>query len=178
MIIKLAVNKIAKDRFGVFTNINLALFALCYFKPATNYINYINYINYDFLYSICYCWNYLIFFTFNGAYFIDNTCFRRMAQRQNISLLTFHCGNIILHNLPFIYVNIYLPNNVTYYHSLLGCITNLIWCYYSTYGTFDIAYVYVSMEKKKQIKVYLVNVCSIVYAPLAYNINNYIRTLY
>jgi hypothetical protein len=169
---KLAVNKIVKDRFGVFTNINLALFMLCYFKPKADYIHY------DFLYSISYCWNYLIFFTFNGAYFIDNTCFRRMALRQNISLLTFHCGNFILHNLPFIYVNIYIPINVNYYHSLLGCITNLIWCYYSTYGTFDIAYVYVSMEKKKQIKVYFVNVCSIVYAPLAYNINSYIRTLY
>ena len=52
MIIKLAVNKIAKDRFGVFTNINLALFALCYFKPATNYINYINYINYKIIKGI------------------------------------------------------------------------------------------------------------------------------
>ena len=164
MIINLAV-----DRLGLFTHINLALFALCYFKPSLHYINY------DFLYSICFCWNYLIFFTFNGAHFIDNTCFRRIAQRHNISLLTFHCGNCILHTLPFMYVNIYLPNHVNYYHSLLGCITNLTWCYFSTHGTFDIAYVYVSMERKKQIKVYLVNVCSIVYAPLAYNIHSYIR---
>jgi len=167
---RLFSNKILKEKIVVFTNINLALFALCYFKPTTHYINY------DFLYGISYCWNYLIFFTFNGAYFIDKTCFTRMAIRKKLSLLTFHSGNFILHWTPFIYVNIYLPNNVTYIHSCLGCFTNLAWCYYVTYGTFDIDYVYVSMKKEKQLILYSINICSILYAPLAYNINSYIQT--
>lgn len=161
---------IIREKIIPFTNINLALFALCYFKPKSYYIDY------DFLYSISYCWNYLIFFTFNGAYFIDSTTFKRMAIRKRISLPLFHIGNMILHNLPFLYVNIYIPDSVTLYHSCLGCLTNLAWCYWATFGTFDIAYVYVSMKKEKQMQLYLLNICSILYAPLTYNINSYIQT--
>ena len=104
---------IIRENIIPFTNINLALFTLCYFKPHSNYIDY------DYLYSISYCWNHLIFFTFNGAYIMDNTSFKRMAIRRRISLPIFHIGNMILHNLPFLYVNIYIPKNVTLYHSLL-----------------------------------------------------------
>jgi hypothetical protein len=161
---------IIRENIIPFTNINLALFALCYFKPKSYYIDY------DFLYSISYCWNYLIFLTFNGAYFIDSTSFKRMAIRKRISLPLFHIGNMILHNLPFLYVNIYIPKNVEFHHSILGCLTNLLWCYWATFGTFDIAYVYVSMKKEKQMKLYLLNISSILYAPLAYNINSYIQT--
>ena len=161
---------IIRENIIPFTNINLALFTLCYFKP------YNNYIDYDYLYSICYSWNHIIFLTFNGAYFMDNTSFKRMAIRRRISLPIFHIGNMILHNLPFLYVNIYIPNSVTLYHSLPACLTNLVWCYWATYGTFDIKYVYVSIEKEKQMQLYLLNISSILYAPLAYNINNYIQT--
>jgi hypothetical protein len=161
---------IIREKIIPFTNINLALFALCYFKP------YNNYIDYNYLYSISYCWNYLIFFTFNGAYLLDNTTFKRMAIRKRLSLPIFHIGNMILHNLPFLYVNIYIPISVTLYHSLTACLTNLAWCYWATYGTFDIKYVYVSIEKEKQMKLYLLNISSILYAPFAYNINNYIQT--
>lgn len=161
---------IIREKIIPFTNINLALFALCYFRPIPYYIDY------DFLYSISYCWNYLIFLTFNGAYFIDSTTFKRMAIRKRISLPTFHIGNMILHNLPFLYVNIYIPDSVTLYHSLMACLTNLAWCYWATFGTFDIAYVYVSMKKEKQLILYSINICSILYAPLAYNINSYIQT--
>lgn len=161
---------IIREKIIPFTNINLALFALCYFRPRPYYIDY------DFLYSISYCWNYLIFFTFNGAYFIDRTTFKRMAIRKRISLPTFHIGNMILHNLPFLYVNIYIPDSVTLYHSLMACLTNLAWCYWATFGTFDIAYVYVSMKKEKQLILYSINICSILYAPLAYNVNSYIQT--
>ena len=74
---------IIRENIIPFTNINLALFILCYFKP------YSNYINYDYLYSISYCWNHIIFITFNGAYFIDNTTFKRMAIRKNCQCLFF-----------------------------------------------------------------------------------------
>ena len=161
---------IIREKIIPFTNINLALFALCYFKPKSYYIDY------DFLYSISYCWNYLIFFTFNGAYLVDNTSFKRMAIRKRLSLPIFHIGNMIVHNLPFLYVNIYIPTSVTLYHSLTACLTNLAWCYWATFGTFDIKYVYVSMKKEKQMKLYLANISSILYAPLAYNINSYIQT--
>jgi hypothetical protein len=160
---------IIREKIIPFTNINLALFILCYFKP------YNNYINYNYLYSISYCWNYLIFFTFNGAYLVDNTTFKRMAIRKRLSLPIFHIGNMIVHNLPFLYVNIYIPVSVTLYHSCMACLTNLVWCYWATYGTFDIKYVYVSIEKEKLIKLYLANISSILYAPLAYNINSYIQ---
>jgi hypothetical protein len=99
-----------------------------------------------------------------------------MAMRKKLPLPIFHIGNMILHNLPFIYVNIYIPKSIALYHSFLACITNLLWCYWATFGTFDIKYVYVSIEKEKQIKLYLANISSILYAPLAYNINNYIQT--
>jgi len=160
---------IIRENIIPFTNINLALFILCYVKP------YNNYINYDYLYSISYCWNHIIFFTFNGAYFIDNTTFKRMAIRKRISLPIFHIGNMILHNLPFIYVNIYIPKNVTLYQSLLACSSNLLWCYWATFGTFDIQYVYVYMKKQQQIKLYIINISSIFYAPLIYHINKTIR---
>lgn len=77
---------IIRENIIPFTNINLALFILCYFKP---YINYVNYINYDNLYSISYCWNHIIFFTFNGAYFMDNTSFKRMVLEKNYQCLFF-----------------------------------------------------------------------------------------
>jgi hypothetical protein len=166
---------IIREHIIPFTNINLALFILCYFKPYSNYINYINYINYDNLYSISYCWNHLIFFTFNGAYFMDNTSFKRMAIRKKLPMPIFHIGNMILHNLPFLYVNIYIPKNVTLYHSLLGCLTNLLWCYWATFGTFNIKYVYVYMKKQQQIKLYIINISSIFYVPLIYHINKTIR---
>jgi hypothetical protein len=160
---------IIRENIIPFTNINLALFIVCYFKP------YNIYISYDYLYSICYCWNYIIFFTFNGAYFIDNTTFKRMAIRKRISLPLFHIGNMILHNLPFIYVNIYIPKNVTFYQSLLACFINLLWCYWATFGTFDIQYVYVYMKKQQQVKLYIINICSIFYVPLIFHSNKYIR---
>jgi hypothetical protein len=160
---------IIRENIIPFTNINLALFTLCHLKP------YNNYIDYDYLYSICYCWNHLIFFTFNGAYFMDNTSFKRMAIRKNLPMPIFHIGNIILHDLPFLYVNIYIPKNVTFYHSLVGCLTNLLWCYWATFGTFDIKYVYVYMKKQQQVKLYIINISSIFYAPLFYHINKHIR---
>ena len=76
----LFVEFIIRDKVIPFTNFNLALFALCYFKP------YVNYIDYDYLYSINYCLTHLIFITFNAAYFIDNSSFRRMTIRKKISL--------------------------------------------------------------------------------------------
>lgn len=156
---------------NVFTNYNIILFTLSYYRPKI----YNNNVNYDFLYSICFHWNYLIFFTFNSAYFIDNTCFIRMAKRKKISIKTFHIGNIILHDLPFIYVNIYLPKNVNFIHSFLGCFTNLLWCYFATNKTFDFDYVYIDLKKKDLIKLYLINISSILYVPLSYNLNNYLR---
>ena len=156
---------IIRENIIPFTNINLVLFILCYFKP------YSNYIDYDYLYSICYCWNYIIFLTFNGAYFMDNTSFKRMAIRKNLPLPIFHIGNIILHDLPFIYVNVYIPKNVTFYQSLLACLINLLWCYWATFGTFDIKYVYVYMKKQQQIKLYIINISSIFYVPLIFYIN-------
>lgn len=162
---------IIRDKVIPFTNFNLALLALCYIKP------YINYINYDYLYSISYCWTHLIFITFNAAYFIDNSSFRRMTIRKKISLPVFHIGNIILHNLPVLYVNIYIPKSITLYHSFIGCLTNLVWCYFATYGTFDIAHVYVYMKKKDQVKLYILNISSILYVPLIYESNNIIRNV-
>ena len=160
---------IIRENIIPFTNINLALFTLCHLKP------YNNYIDYDYLYSICYCWNYIIFFTFNGAYFMDNTSFKRMAIRKKLPMPIFHIGNIILHDLPFLYVNIYIPKDVTFYQSFLACFTNLLWCYWATFGTFDIKHVYVYMKKQQQIKLYVINISSIFYAPLFYHINKHIR---
>ena len=158
-----------RENIICFTHINSLLFILCYFKP------YSDYVNYDYLYSISYCWNYLIFFTFNGANIIDNTCFKRMAIRKKLPLPIFYIGNIILHILPSLYVTIYIPQNVTYYHSLLGCSTNLLWCYWATYRTFDLEHVYVYMKKQQQVKIYIISISSIFYAPLIYHINKYIR---
>jgi hypothetical protein len=162
---------IIRENIIPFTNINIALFILCYVKP------YNEYIDYDYLYSISYCWNHIIFITFNGAYFIDNTTFKRMAIRKRLSLPIFHIGNMILHNLPFLYVNIYIPMSVTFYHSFFSCLTNLLWCYWATFGTFDIKYVYVYMKKQQQIKLYIINITSIFYVPLIYHINKTIRNV-
>jgi len=162
---------IIRENIIPFTNFNLVLFALCYFKPFTNYVSY------DYLYSINYSWNHIIFFTFNGAYFIDNTSFKRMAIRKNLSLPSFHIMNIILHNLPFIYVNVYIPTSFTLYHSSLGCLIMLLWCYWATFRTFDFDYIYVYMKKQDQIKLYIIIISSIFYAPLIYHSNKYIRTV-
>ena len=84
---------------------------------------------------------------------------------------------MILHNLPVIYVNIYIPRSITLVHSLLACLTNLVWCYFATYGTFDIKHVYVYMKKKDQVKLYILNICSIFYVPLIFQSNNIIRNV-
>ena len=167
----LFIEFIIRDKVIPFTNFNLALFALCYFKP------YVNYIDYDYLYSINYCWTHLIFFTFNAAYLIDNTSFTRMAIRKRLSLPIFHIGNMVLHNLPVLYINIYTPKSVTLVHSFIACLTNLVWCYFATYGTFNIVYVYVYMKKKDQVKLYILNICSIFYVPLIFYINKNIRNV-
>ena len=158
-----------RENIICFTHINSLIFTLCYFRP------YSNYINYDYLYSLSYCWNCLIFITFNVANIIDKTCFKRMAIRKKLPWSIFYIGNMIFHNFPFIYVNIYIPKDVSLYHSLLGCLTNLLWCYWSTFGTFDIEHVYVYMKKEQQIKLYIINISSIIYAPLIYYINKNIR---
>ena len=105
---------------------------------------------------------------------MDNTSFSRMAIRKKIPLPIFHIGNMVLHNLPFLYVNIYIPKSITFYHSFMGCLTNLLWCYWATFGTFDIKHVYVYMKKEQQGKLYILNISSIVYVPLIYHINKYI----
>jgi hypothetical protein len=58
---------------------------------------------------------------------------------------------------------------------LLACLTNLLWCYWATFGTFDIKYVYVYMKKQQQIKLYIINISSIFYVPLIFHSNKYIR---
>jgi hypothetical protein len=60
---------------------------------------------------------------------------------------------------------------VTFYQSLLACLINLLWCYWVTFGTFDIKYVYVYMKKQQQIKLYIINISSIFYVPLIFHIN-------
>jgi hypothetical protein len=102
---------------------------------------------------------------------MDNTSFTRMAIRKKIPISVFHIGNMILHNLPLLYVNIYIPNNVTLHHSFVGCFTNLVWCYWATFGTFDIKHVYVYMKKEQQVRLYIINISSIIYVPLIYYIN-------
>lgn len=84
------IKKVIKNYRIVFTDFNVTLFVLCHYRP------YNHLINYDFLYSISFCLNYLIFVTFNGVYFIDNTIFTRFAQKKEITLTTFHIGNIII----------------------------------------------------------------------------------
>ena len=158
-----------RENIICFTHINSLIFALCYFKF------YNNYINYDNLYSISYCWNCLIFVSFNSANIIDNTCFKRMAIRKKLSLPIFYIGNTIFHILPFLYVNIYIPQSVTLYHSFLACSTNLLWCYWATFGTFDFEHIYVYMKKQQQIKLYILNISSIFYAPMIYYINKTMR---
>lgn len=179
----LSIKNFFKGKINAFTNLNIILFILCYYRPKIYYIsnisdiinnNTILIINYDFLYSICFCWTYLIFFTFNSAYIIDNTCFIRMAKKKNLSLKAFHIGNIILHFFPFIYVNIYLPNNINYLHSCLGSFTNLLWCYYASNKTFCMDNLYVKFKKDHTKKLYLINISSILYAPLCYNLNKYL----
>jgi hypothetical protein len=161
---------IIRENIICFTHINTLLFTLCYFKP------YSNYLDYDNLYSISYCWNCLIFVSFNGANIIDNTCFKRMAIRKKLPLPIFHIGNMIFHILPFLYISIYIPKNVLLYHSFLACITNLLWCYWATFGTFDFEHIYVYMKKKHQKTLYIINISSILYAPLTYHINKTIRS--
>tara|TARA_Y100000816_G_C25682977_1_gene361550 strand:- start:148 stop:453 length:306 start_codon:yes stop_codon:yes gene_type:complete len=98
-----------------------------------------------------------------------------MAKKKNLSLKIFHIGNIILHDLPFIYVNIYLPNNVNLIHSFLGCFTNLLWCYYASNKTFCMDNLYVKFKKDHAKKLYLINISSVLYSPLGYNLNKYFR---
>ena len=100
-----------------------------------------------------------------------------MSIRKKISLPVFHIGNMVLHNLPVLYINIYTPKSVTLVHSFVACLTNLVWCYFATYGTFNIVYVYVYMKKKDQAKLYILNICSIFYVPLIFYINKNIRNV-
>ena len=109
----------------------------------------------------------MVFFAF---FMCLNFVLSLVVQKWSNALLAFHSGNFVVHWIPFICVNIYLPNDVNYFHSCLGCFINILWCYYVTHGTFDIDHVYVSMTKEKQLIVYAINISSILYAPLAYKL--------
>ena len=100
-----------------------------------------------------------------------------MAIRKKLPWSIFYIGNMIFHNFPFLYVNIYIPKDVSLYHSLLGCLTNLLWCYWATFGTFDFEYVYVYMKKQHQVIIYIIHISSIFYAPLIFYINKNIRNV-
>jgi hypothetical protein len=73
---------IIRENIIPFTNINLALFILCYFKP------YSNYINYYYLYSICYCWNHIIFLNIihTQNYFLYIYCYEKLREHKILNL--------------------------------------------------------------------------------------------
>lgn len=152
-----------RTKVNAFTNYNVFTFLYC-----------IYYSNYGNLYSICYCWNYLIFFSFNGAYFIDKTCFKRLAYKKKVSLITFHIGNFVLHNIPFIYVNYYLPINVNFYHSFGASILHFLWCFISTNGSMDLKNIYVELNYKNLLIVYAISFLSCINAPITFNIIKYL----
>jgi hypothetical protein len=148
-----------KTKVNVFTNYNIATLLYC-----------IYYSNYENIYSICYCWNYLIFFTFNGTYFLDKTCFKRLADKKNISLLTFHIGNVMVHNIPFIYVNYYLPIDVNFYHGLFAFLINIFWCFISTNGNMDLKEIYIELSCNNLLYVYAISFLSCINAPFVFQV--------
>ncbi len=148
-----------KTKVNVFTNYNIATLLYC-----------IYYSNYENIYSICYCWNYLIFFSFNGTYFLDKTCFKRLADKKKVSLITFHIGNFVLHNIPFIYVNYYLPKNVNFYHGFGSCLLNFLWCFISTNGTMDLKDLYIELSYNNLLYVYAISFLSCINAPFVFQV--------
>lgn len=150
-----------KYKINAFTNYNIVTFLYC-----------IYYSNCENIYSICYCWNYLIFFTFNGTYFLDKTCFKRLAHKKNINLLTFHIGNFVLHNIPFIYVNYYLPVDVNFYHSFVSSFLYLLWCFISTNGTLNLKDIYIELSYNNLLYVYGISFFSCINAPFAFKLLN------
>ena len=136
-------SKFLKKNVKYFTNFNLLFFLI-----SLNYPDFIN------LYCLTTCWSFSILTTFHYAYFLDNEAYKKLAKKNEFTMITFHIGNIILHVLPCSYIIMYPPINVTIYHSLIALLIKLLWCYIVTNRTWDLGSVYINFQKENIIKLY------------------------
>ena len=151
-------NYIKKDTV-FFTDYNCCLLFICY---ITNF-------QCNFLHCITTCWCWTIFITFNCSVLLDNTSFTRMANRLNVNMLTFHVGNILVHNLPCYVVYKYYPVNIYFLHGLIALLIKFLWIYYNTNGTLDLQDIYIPFEKNTIKKLYILSCSTCLSVPFFYN---------
>ena len=126
---------------------------------------------YDNLYQISTCLTWSIFYSFHFSVLLNKDVFKNLRKRNNISFITFHMGNIVLHILPYCYVLTYSPNNMNITNSLYAILLNVLWCYISTNGSMDLSNLYISLSRDDLRKLYFISFLSSLLCPVYYNIS-------
>ena len=79
------------------------------------------------LYAIITCTSWGICISFHTAMLLDNTCFIRMAYKENISMKEFYCYNFCLHVCPCLITIIIPPNFIYLWHGIISAYMHLVW---------------------------------------------------
>lgn len=123
-----------------FTDYNcLSIFVYLFYNMNYNYDLYN-------LYAIIACNSYSILTTFHLALIFDIDVFKRMQKKMNITPLTFHLGNAILHIYPCYYLYIYPPINISYYHGIISSFSYFLWLYFYSDDKLNLSKIYVPLK--------------------------------
>lgn len=81
--------------------------------------------------------------SFSCAPLVDADAYLKLRQKMNWSLLTFWCGNVVLHFVPYLFVR---DCSVSWFDSSLAACTHLVWIYFASNGTWCLDEVYVPLR--------------------------------
>lgn len=128
---------------------------------------YNNHINF---YCVNCCWTWSIFFTFHSSYIYDNNSFVKIRKKINCSFIEFHSGNFILHTLPCIFIYYNQPLIIiTHKHSFIALLLEILWVYFSTYGTMDLSSIYIKFSYNTVRNLYTTSIITTLSIPYLYN---------
>jgi len=150
-----------KFRLNMFTNYNCILLIYNIYNK--------NYLNKSQIYAINCCLTWIVFYTFHLSLLVDSNSFKRIREKNDISYLTFHSGNIILHIIPYCFVLYYPANDIYFINGIQSACLNLLWSFISSKGTMDLSNIYISVTKNQQIKLYFISITSGLISPIIYN---------
>ena len=132
-------------------------------------IYYKNYLNQNKIYAINCCLTWIVFYTFHLSLLVDSNSFKRIREKNDISYLNFHTGNIILHIIPYCFVLYYPATNIYFINGIESIFLKLLWCFISSNGTMNLSHIYLFVTKKQQKQLYFISITTGLITPIIYN---------
>ena len=81
-----------------------------------------------------------------------------------------HSGNFILHTLPCIFIYYNQPLIIiTHKHSFIALLLEILWVYFSTYGTMDLSSIYIKFSYNTVRNLYTTSIITTLSIPYLYN---------